>query len=71
MGTYYKKTMKSRFFRDSSLDQSSRELERQNVRIMRMQNQFNTIAAYRYEMNMKNALMEKIKAEYPEMVNYS
>ena len=35
-----------------------------------MQNQFNTIAAYRYEMNMKTALMEKIEAEYPEMLGY-
>lgn len=38
MGQYYKKTKRSRFSRDSSLHQSSKELERQNVEIMRMQN---------------------------------
>lgn len=68
MDLYYTNTIKSEAFRDASLDQSSKELERQNTKILKMQNQFNTIAAYRHELNMKYSIIDKVQREYPELI---
>jgi hypothetical protein len=55
MDEYFCKTLNPRkpIVRDTSLGQASRELERQQIKIMRANRLFKTTQAYRSELDLK------------------
>jgi hypothetical protein len=70
MSDFFLKTgspTKACHFRDTRLDQASKELERYQVKILRANRQFQSINAYKDEYAAKKIYYAHMKAQYPEL----
>ena len=63
---YYIKQTKEQL-RDTSIDQASKELERQQIKVLRMKRNLMSIQAYRDELAEKKDLILHVRDKYPDI----
>lgn len=68
MDKYFSSTYKSKNFRVTTMDNASKEIEKQATRVARMKVELETVSAFRSENILKVNFMNSFVHKYPEMI---